>query len=221
MRAGGAPYRVVGALATSPVPAARIAGVRVLASGELNSVLQLLPRGGGVLILASPPASRSVARTLLARAVDAGLRVLIARAPGEDGPTLRPLSLSDLVGAPMGEVDWDRVRAQISGRKILVTGGAGSIGGELSRRIAGLNPAELTILDNSEFNLFTLGCELAERGEGHSLRFCDIRDAAAVRRVFARAQPDIVFHAAAMKHVPLVEANPSEGVLTNVLGERG
>jgi O-antigen biosynthesis protein WbqV len=151
-----------------------------------------------------------------------GLAVRVAELRGEDALALRPMTLNDMIGASVEEVDWARVRAAMAGRRILVTGGAGSIGGELSRRLATLEPAHLSIIDNSELNLFHLESDLADQRDlaSWSLRYCDVRDADAVRRAVALASPDLVFHAAAMKHVPLVEENACEGVFTNVHGGR-
>jgi FlaA1/EpsC-like NDP-sugar epimerase len=97
---------------------------------------------------------------------------------------------------------------------VMVTGGGGSIGGELARRIATLGPSRLTLLDSSEHNLYKIGLELP----GAVTVLADIRDARAIGRWFATERPELVFHAAALKQVPIVEAFPSEGILTNVLG---
>ncbi len=163
------------------------------------------------LILAEPPAHGADARVMLERAADARLKVFVL-----DQGKLRRLQLDDLVGCPLGEIDEARIRAMIAGKRVLITGGGGSIGGQLARRVAALSPARLTLLDSSEFNLFRVGLELREA----TTVLADIRDAASLRRWFAREQPQIVFHAAALKQVPLVEAFPSEGVLTNVGGLR-
>jgi FlaA1/EpsC-like NDP-sugar epimerase len=98
----------------------------------------------------------------------------------------------------------------------LITGGGGSIGGELARRIAGLAPAALTLVDSSEFNLYRIHRDLPQA----EIALADVRDAAAVQRWISAARPDIVFHTAALKQVPIVERFPSEGVLTNLWGLR-
>ncbi|MBL8551835.1 MAG: polysaccharide biosynthesis protein [Hyphomonadaceae bacterium] len=218
LRARG--VKMIGALTTAPSSVARVAGVPILAAGEMSVLAQALQLVGGspaYLVLASP-LTCAEARAALDAAVTAGMRVAVVR----DGAAPRPLNLSDLIGAPMRAVELESVQKLVAGKRILVTGGAGSIGGELSRRIAGLAPAELTVMDNSEFNLFSLGHDLAAipHDAAVHLRFCDIRDGEAVRRIIERAKPDLVFHAAAMKHVPMVEANACEGVLTNILGAR-
>lgn len=214
------PVTFVGALPAGDGQTKRVGGVVVLARAEDFLRCAKLAVPADLLILAAPPASRDEARRILDAAVRAGLKVVIAEQ--EEGLVFRPLALGDLIGAPINEVDWGRVRAMIAGKRVLVTGGAGSIGGELSRRLAGLSPARLSIFDNSEFNLSTIEQDIAAcpGAPPIAIRFGDIRDAEAVKRFFEREKPDLVFHAAAMKHVPIVEANPSEGALTNVLGAR-
>ena len=161
------------------------------------------------LILAEPPAHGPEARIILERAAAARMRVLMI----ERG-SLRLLRLDDLVGRPLGEIDHERIRAMIADRRVLITGGGGSIGAQLARRVAALGPARLTLLDSCEYNLFRIDLELAAAVPV----LADVRDGAAMGRWFARERPELVFHAAALKQVPLVEAFPSEGVLTNVGG---
>jgi O-antigen biosynthesis protein WbqV len=163
-----------------------------------------------VLLTASAPSS-AITRAILTRAGDAHMRTLLFA----DG-RVRELTLDDLVGASLGDVDWARIRTRIAGKRVLITGGGGSIGSELARRVATLAPARLTLLDSSEFNLFRMGHDLPDA----TLALADVRDARAVRRWFERERPQIVFHAAALKQVPMVEMFPSEGVLTNVCGMR-
>jgi O-antigen biosynthesis protein WbqV len=122
--------------------------------------------------------------------------------------------LDDLIGHPLGDVDFARIREVIGSKRVLITGGGGSIGSELARRIATLEPARLTLLDSSEHNLYKIGLELPDA----VTVLADIRDASAIRRWFAKERPEIVFHTAALKQVPLVEAFPCEGVLTNICG---
>src|SRR5439155_21490331 len=110
----------------------------------------------------------------------------------------------------------------IRSRRILVTGAGGTIGSELVRQIAALAPARLILVDNSEYLLYAIDGELRERWPALAVSplLGDVRDRARVDPILAAEQPQIVFHAAALKHVPMVEANPLEGVLTNVLGSR-
>jgi len=163
------------------------------------------------LILAEPPQHGAEARVILERAANAQKKVMVV-----EGGKARRLRLDDLVGRPLGQIDEARIRSMIAGKRVLITGGGGSIGAQLARRVAGLSPARLTLLDSSEYNLFRIGLELPNATPA----LADIRDIAAMRRWFAREKPQIVFHAAALKQVPLVERFASEGVLTNVGGLR-
>lgn len=152
-----------------------------------------------------------VTRAVLARAAAGRMLVFVV-----EGAAVRPLGLDDLVGAPLGELDWVRIQQRIAGKRVLITGGGGSIGLALARRVAALGPERLTLLDSSEYNLYRAGLEFRDAAPA----LADIRDRAAIDRWFGRAQPDIVFHTAALKQVPMVEQFPSEGVLTNVCGLR-
>jgi len=143
-------------------------------------------------------------------------------ASADGGPVLREISLEELLSRPPVRLDPEPIRALVWGRRVLVTGAGGSIGSELCRQIAASGCAHLTMVDASEYNLFHIDREIAERQPMLPRReiLCDVRDAARVERVFAEQKPDIVFHAAALKHVTLVENHPCEGVRTNVLGTR-
>jgi len=163
------------------------------------------------LILAAAPADGAEGRAILERAAEARMKVLLI-----EGGKLRPLRIEDLIGCPLGDIDEARIRGIIAGKRVLITGAGGSIGSELARRVSELAPARLTLLDSSEYNLFRISQELPDA----ALALADIRDQQAMRRWFKRERPQIVFHAAALKQVPLVEMFPSEGVLTNVAGVR-
>lgn len=140
----------------------------------------------------------------------------------EDEPVVRPLLIEDLLGRPQAVLDLILPRQAIEGRRVLITGAGGSIGSELARQIASLAPAHLVLSDLSEFNLYSIDMEIAERNPqvNRSARLLDVRDGRAVRALFAREQPEVVFHAAALKHVPIVEEHPLEGLETNVFGTR-
>ncbi len=134
----------------------------------------------------------------------------------------RPVAIEDLLGRTQTPLDRGMMRRLIEGRRVLVTGAGGSIGAELARQAASFGPAQMTLLDNSEFLLYSIGLEL---GEAHpelsrSLVLGDVRDRARLDEVMAAEAPELVFHAAALKHVPMVEDNPIEGVMTNVVGTR-
>lgn len=186
------------------------APVPVLARAPAWEALTFFAVNASAIVLTETPPAASI-RTLLARAADARMKVLVI-----DDRCLRPLRLDDVIGRPLGDIDWAGIRAKIADKCVLITGGGGSIGAELARRVSTLAPQRLTLLDSSEFNLHRISLELP----GATLALADIRDGASMRRWFARERPNIVFHAAALKQVPLVEAFASEGVLTNVCGLR-
>lgn len=139
-----------------------------------------------------------------------------------DGLDLRPIAVEDLLTRPQVKLERQAIDGLIDAQRVLVTGAGGSIGSELCRQIARCNPALLTLLDNCEYNLYAIDMDLQERFPGvpRELALVDIRDGAAVERIFRDRRPDLVFNAAALKHVPLVEHNPLQGVQTNVFGTR-
>ena len=169
------------------------------------------------VVLCDPEGGRVAARACLAAAARLGLRARIATRGGAS----RPLRLPDLLGAP-SDAEFAPPQQVIAGKRVLVTGAGGSIGSELCRQIALRGPAHLTLLDSSEFNLYSINHELAACAPDleRSRALCDIRDGEAVARWVQRERPDIIFHVAALKHVPMVEEFVCEGALTNVLGTR-
>lgn len=139
-----------------------------------------------------------------------------------DVAQLRPVSIEDLLGREPVTLDWEAIHQGLTGRIILVTGGGGSIGSELCRQIARQDPARLVILENSELNLYHIELELRALCPGLPLeaRLGDVTDATAVHRLFAAYRPQVVFHAAAYKHVPLLEHQIREAARVNLLGTR-
>jgi O-antigen biosynthesis protein WbqV len=140
----------------------------------------------------------------------------------EERLQIQPIAIEDLLGRAQALLDRPAMRRLVAGRRVLVTGAGGSIGAELTRQIAAFGPAQLSLFDNSEFNLYKIDMEIGERFPElpRTARIGDVRDRQRVERLFAEARPDLVFHAAALKHVPMVEHNPLEGLHTNVLGTR-
>jgi FlaA1/EpsC-like NDP-sugar epimerase len=139
-----------------------------------------------------------------------------------DATATAPIAIEDLLGRPQRVLDRAAMEALIRGRRVLVTGAGGSIGAELVRQIVQRGPSRLALIENSEHALYTIDREIAENW-GDVVRvavLADIREPARLNRVFAAEKPDIVFHAAALKHVPILEENPVEGALTNVVGTR-
>jgi FlaA1/EpsC-like NDP-sugar epimerase len=234
MRNPRAVYRVVGVLADTRSRVGReICRVPVLGTTDaLEAVVERLDRRGKrpqKLIITAPNLPSEQLRNLLDRA-DA-LAIPLARLPkltdferNLDAPDhiLEPIALEDLLGRPQAVLDRAAMSRLIRGRRVLITGAGGTIGAELSRQIAALSPARLVLLDNSEFALYSIDSELRERHPEMRpvplLR--DVRDRLHIDDVLAAERPEILCHAAALKHLPMVEANPVEGVLTNIAGTR-
>ena len=207
-------------------------GVCVLgAIADFDSVLARLRDSGlppSAILFLTDSAMSTFGAERLGRLKAEGVRLLRrhgvvemgATAPA--GPILREISLEELLSRPPVRLDPEPVRALVSGRRVLVTGAGGSIGSELCRQIAASGCAQLTMVDTSEYNLFHIDREIAQTYPILQRQevLCDVRDAARVKRVFAEQRPEIIFHAAALKHVTLVENHPCEGVRTNVLGTR-
>jgi len=135
---------------------------------------------------------------------------------------LQPVVIEDLLDRAQLPLDREGMARLIQGRRVLVTGAGGTIGGELARQVAALGPTHLTLLDHGEFALYEIDLELRERHPEVPRRavLADIRDEPRIRRLIEEIRPELVFHAAALKHVPMVENDPLEGLLTNALGTR-
>lgn len=135
---------------------------------------------------------------------------------------LKPVAIDDLLGREPVSLDWESIRAGLAGKRVLVTGGGGSIGAELCRQIARLDPATLVVLDNSEYNLYRVDYRL--RGEFRELVvetvLGDAADSATIEHVMARVRPQVVFHAAAYKHLPMLQNQVREAFRNNVIGTR-
>lgn len=133
---------------------------------------------------------------------------------------LKPIAIEDILGRTQHVIDLAPVRDLLAGKTVLVTGAGGSIGSEIVRQVAGLNPKRLILAEHSEYALYNVDRECHEKFEDldYVALLADVREADAIDHLFAAHKPEIVFHAAALKHVPIVEAQPAEGIMTNVLG---
>ncbi|HRD53126.1 MAG TPA: nucleoside-diphosphate sugar epimerase/dehydratase [Flavobacteriales bacterium] len=133
---------------------------------------------------------------------------------------IQEVRIEDLLGRAVIHLEQESVRALIAGKRVLVTGAAGSIGSELVRQLAEMGPEALSLVDIAESGLYNIQMELVGKGRGTNLNVhvADVRDADRMERLFAKEQPHLVFHAAAYKHVPLMEAQPEEAVRTNIGG---
>ena len=177
------------------------------------------------VIIAMPTASGDVVRAIADTCRDLGLpsRVMPGVYELLDGQVsvsrLRQVEIADLLRRSQIRTQADGP-SYIAGRRVLVTGAGGSIGSELCRQVAHERPASLTILGHGENSIFAAQLELLERFPGLSLTavIADIRHADHLAQIFERAKPEIVFHAAAHKHVPLMEENPEEAISNNVAG---
>jgi O-antigen biosynthesis protein WbqV len=135
---------------------------------------------------------------------------------------VRPVKLEDLLQRAPIRHELHQVAEFVKNRKVLITGAGGSIGSELARQVLMLAPSSVVLSDSSEFLLYSIEAELRTQTPNVPLTalLCNIREREAVRRLIGDEQPDIVFHAAALKHVPIVEMQPLEGVFTNAIGTR-
>ncbi|MES2569619.1 MAG: nucleoside-diphosphate sugar epimerase/dehydratase [Verrucomicrobiota bacterium] len=132
---------------------------------------------------------------------------------------VRPLEIGDLLGREAIQIVADNVCELVAGKTVVVTGAGGSIGSELCRQIVLCKPGRMIMVERSEAALFPIQLELAERGFGNFVpEVADILDEQRMERIFSRYRPQIVFHAAAHKHVPMMEAQPGEAIRNNVLG---
>ncbi|MCA1477404.1 MULTISPECIES: SDR family NAD(P)-dependent oxidoreductase [Bradyrhizobium] len=151
------------------------------------------------------------------------LGVIVSRMPSlesGDTPRLTAVAVEDLLLRPSEKIDYARLEALIRSKAVIITGGGGSIGSEICERVVAFGAARLLIVENSEPALYAVTEALAARGATAQIegRIADIRDRERVMRLMAEFKPDIVFHAAALKHVPILERDWSEGVKTNIFG---
>jgi len=151
------------------------------------------------------------------------LRLIVSRLPSlesGDAPRLAPVAVEDLLLRPSSVIDHARLEALVRGKSVIVTGGGGSIGAEVCHRVTTFGAARLLIIENSEPALYAITEALAaEQCEAEvDGRIADIRDRERILRLMTEFKPDLVFHAAALKHVPILERDWSEGVKTNIFG---
>ncbi|WP_374711837.1 polysaccharide biosynthesis protein [Symbiobacterium terraclitae] len=216
----------VGFLDDDPAKHGREAyGVPVLGPTEAvgRAVREL---GVSEVLIAIPSAPAEALRRIWSQASAQGVPVRILPRLGDLDRSqrlveqIRSVQLTDLLGRPEVQIDQVAVSRYLTGRTVLVTGAGGSIGSELCRQVAAFGPSRLILFGHGEHSLHQIMLELQSHYPGLALTVAvgDVQDQAAVERVFRRHRPAVVFHAAAHKHVPLMEQNPSEAVKNNVLG---
>ncbi|HEX4262346.1 MAG TPA: nucleoside-diphosphate sugar epimerase/dehydratase [Acetobacteraceae bacterium] len=231
----GAGLRVLGLISLgSRQTGRRIHGHPILGglddAGLTLDRLRAEDRAPAMLVVTDPDLSGEALARLLEAAELRGIQVRRARPPTRLDPAataaagveLRPVAIEDLLNRPQVPLDRAGMARLVQGRRVLVTGAGGTIGSELARQVAGLGPSMLALLDNGEYALWQIDLELAESHPAVPRRvlIADVRDAGRLHALCAELRPELVFHAAALKHVPMVEANPLEGLLTNAAGTR-
>jgi FlaA1/EpsC-like NDP-sugar epimerase len=221
-------YSVVGFLDDDRAKAgANISGRPVL--GTIRQLRRIAREQSAThVVIAIPSAPAKLIREVVHACQEAGLQVRTLPPitdmldPGRLAAQLREVNLEDLLGRDPVRLETDRIAAYLVGRRVLVTGAGGSIGSELCRQLARFQPAELVLFDVAETPLHHIQLELERDFPKQRVRpvLADVRDAEQVRRVFRDGRPQVVFHAAAYKHVPMMEHHPLEAVKTNVIGTR-
>ena len=180
------------------------------------------------LVIAMPSAPPRRLREIIALAQQANLRTVTVPSLGQLAAghvrvsQLRPVKFEDVLGREPVDLRLDEIRPLLQDRVVLVTGAGGSIGGELCRQIAGFNPRRLLLVEQSEGALFLIEQELIKLGHGKIIVpiVADIADADRIGAMLDKHRPQVVFHAAAHKHVPMMERQPSEAIKNNTLGTR-
>ncbi|MEW6300549.1 MAG: nucleoside-diphosphate sugar epimerase/dehydratase [Thermodesulfobacteriota bacterium] len=202
-----------------------LAGLRVL--GTRRDLAALVGRHDvDEIIIAMPSAPGRVVKEIVAACEGLGTRVKTLPGVYElidgkvDVSRIRDVQIEDLLRREEIKVDLERIGGYLTGRRVLVTGAGGSIGQELCRQIARFQPENLVLLGHAENDIYDIDLELRETYPGlHVVPVIgDIRDAARMESIFGRHRPDVVFHAAAHKHVPLMEMHPEEAINNNVFG---
>jgi len=203
----------------------RIDGVPV--RGTSLDLAQVAKREGATTaVIAIPSATAPFIREISRRASGAGLVVKVLPGVNDllDGRVgirdVRDIHLPDLLGRRQIDTDVESVAGYLTGQRVLVTGAGGSIGSELCRQISRWSPSELIMLDRDESALHAVQLSIEHRAllDSPNMVLADIRDEARIREIFAERRPQVVFHAAALKHLPMLEQYPAEAVKTNIWG---
>lgn len=220
------PIRPVGILDDDPAKKnLRLRGVPVI--GRTSQIAAAAERTGATTaVIAIGRADSALLRSLTDAAAAAGLTVSVTptlsnlMSGEESAADVRDISIEDLIGRHPVDTNVELIAGYVTGRRVLITGAGGSIGSELCRQLSKYGPSELIMLDRDE-----TGLQLAQIGtSGHGLLdtkdvvLADIRESETLNEIFASRRPEVVFHAAALKHLPMLEQYPDEAWKTNVLG---
>lgn len=224
-------YNIVGFLVHGHIsPGQTISGIKVYNFNSLDELKAIASEQffKGVIFPREDTAQRAQKADVLSVLTEFGKKILITPSIDEvvGGKLMknqiREIKIEDLLGRPEIEISLDEIVEQFHGRTILVTGAAGSIGSELCRQLATFGVKKLILFDNAETPIHNIRLELEERFP--KLDFVpvigDVRSISRLQHIFSKYSPEIVFHAAAYKHVPLMEENPCEAVRVNVIGSR-
>ncbi len=202
-----------------------IHGIQVI--GTINEIPKICQdRSIELIIIAIPTATNHQMQRILdiCKTTECDLRTLPSFQDMVSGRVslnqLREVLIEDVLGREKVKLDWDTLQKGISNKKVFVTGGGGSIGSELCKQIATLGPSDLIIFERSEFNLYRVEESLKTLNVNGHFILGDLCDKDKVNQVIAEFKPDIIFHAAAYKHVPILERQPREGARNNVLGTK-
>ena len=205
----------------------KIHGITI--GGGRKDILKLVEqKGADTIVIAIPSAPGSVVKAVVEQCRQARLKFKIVPGIREiiEGEVstnqIRDIELEDLLRRPAINVNLEEIASYLSGKTILVSGAGGSIGSELCRQIATFNPGSLLLAGKGENSLYHIASELALKHQGLKIftLICDVADASRVDRIFEQYRPEVVFHAAAHKHVPMMEQNPGEAVKNNIFGTK-
>lgn len=222
------PYKVVGFLDDNPMKAnlsiggARVRGTiadleKVIDRTETRHVAVAISNATSEML--SDLVDRTKAKGVNLMTLPPTAQILGGRVQLRD---MRQVTIDDVLGRREVQTDLSEISGFITSRRVLVTGAGGSIGAEIARQVHRLGPSELVLLDRDESALHGVQLDIYEKGllDTRDMALCDIRDLDALREIFEEHKPEIVFHAAALKHLPLLELYPEEGWKTNVIGTR-
>lgn len=226
LRTPSSPFIPVGILDDNPMKRRlSVMGVNVL-GGMADLEAAMTRTGASTLLISNPMARNDLVTTLTDMAIELGMDVKVVPPVSEllgaelRVEDIRDVSEADLLGRHEIETDLDSIAGYLTGRRVLVTGAGGSIGSELCRQLSRFAPSELMMLDRDESALHGVQLSIEGRAllDDPNLILADIRDAAVMEQLFEERRPEVVFHAAALKHLPLLEQYPQEAFKSNVLG---